>query len=146
MIDTIFLDNDIYDIISSHYSQKSIQNKIYRIKCNNYSFFSYENAFRNETHVTYSIIKIIKSQFFHPKSHQYYHSSQNTRHLNRKKIFIHLLFFIRYNSKLSISCHGKKYTYIKKEKRRKYSHRIKIAQTNVVTSRVKRSRLIYRKA
>lgn len=45
-----FLDNDIYDIISSHYSQKSIQNKIYRIKCNNYSFFS----FRNETHVTYS--------------------------------------------------------------------------------------------
>lgn len=49
-----FLDNDIYDIISSHYSQKSIQNKIYRIKCNNYSFFSYENAFRNEIHVTYS--------------------------------------------------------------------------------------------
>lgn len=90
-------------------------------------------------HTWHIPIKIIKSQFFHPKSHQYYHSSQNTRHLNRKKIFIHLLFFIRYNSKLSISCHGKKYTYIKKEKRRKYSHRIKIAQTNVVTSRVKRS-------
>lgn len=57
------------------------------------------------------------------KSHQYYHSSQNTHHLNKKKIFIHLLLFIRYNSKLSISCQYiyKEYIYNKyiyKEKRK----------------------------
>ena len=57
----------------------------------------------------------------------------------QKKIFIHLLFFIRYNSKLSISCHGKKYIYIKKKKRKTENTRIKIAQANVMTSRVKRS-------
>lgn len=79
-----FLDNDIYDIISSHYSQKSIQNKIYRINAIIIPFSRTKTRFEMK-HTWHIPIKIIKSQFFHPKSHRYYHSSQNTRHLNRKK-------------------------------------------------------------
>lgn len=113
-------DNYIYDdIISSHYDAKNIKNKIYLIII----LFS-----RTKKHIIL-IKKIIESQF--------YCEIPSILPFIRTKKFTHLSIpFIRYNSKLSIGWHGKKYI----EKKKKI-HRIvsKSPQTNVVSEVKKRS-------